>query len=124
MPGWSGITESPRKEGGTVGVSREDVGRIAELARLCPDEESMARLTSELNRILDHVRLLGEVDISGIDESTRVTEGALPFRNPRTEPDRLTEGAPADRAPAWSEGFFSVPRIAALDGDSTPAEVG
>jgi len=107
-----------------VGVSREDVARIAELARLCPDEEAMARLTSELNRILDHVRLLEEVDVSGVDESTRVTEGALPFRDPGTEPDLLTEGAPANCAPAWGEGFFSVPRIAALDGDNTPSEVG
>ena len=103
-----------------MGVSRGDVARIAELARLCPDEESMVRLTSELNRILDHVRLLEEVDISGIDESARVTEGALPFRDARTESDPLTEGAPANRAPAWSEGFFSVPRIAALDGDGAP----
>lgn len=104
-----------------MGVSREDVTRIAELARLCPDEESVVRLTSELNRILDHVRLLEEVDVSGIDESTRVTEGALLFRAPGMEPDLLAEGAPANRAPAWSEGFFSVPRIAALDGGGTPA---
>jgi len=107
-----------------VSVSREDVARIAELARLRPDEASMARLTMELNRILDHVRLLEELDVSAIDESTRVTEGALPFRDPRTRADLLSEGAPANRAPAWGEGFFSVPRIAALDGDSTPSEVG
>ncbi len=106
-----------RAEEERVGVSREQVARIAELARLRPDDDTVERLTGELNRILEHVRTLEELDVTGVDESARVTEGALPWRDPALPPDPLAPGAPGDRAPGWADGFFSVPRLEALDAD-------
>lgn len=106
-----------------MSVGREEVERIAALARLDvlgedePAAEgrlSVARLTDELNRILEHVATLEEADISEVEEPIRLPSDPVPFRDPGLGPDRLAEGAPADRAPQWREGFFVVPRLPAL----------
>ncbi len=109
-----------------MSVSREEVERIAALARLdvFGDDESAAegrpsavRLTEELNRILEHIATLEEADISEIGDPIRLPSDPVPFRDPGLEPDSLAEGAPADRAPRWRDGFFLVPRLPALVDD-------
>ncbi len=109
-----------------MSVSKKEVERIAALARLDvldedePAEEgrlSATRLTEELNRILEHVATLEEADISEIEEPIRLPLEAVPFRDPGLQPDNLQEGAPADQAPQWREGFFVVPRLPALVDD-------
>lgn len=40
--------------------------------------------------------------------------GSAPLRSDVTAPDRL-ERSPAQLAPAWQDGFFTVPRLAALE---------
>jgi aspartyl-tRNA(Asn)/glutamyl-tRNA(Gln) amidotransferase subunit C len=98
-----------------MSVTEKDVRKIAELARLRPDDGAVARLTEELNGILEHIRSLEEVDTSRVADSEPWRAGQLPFRQPEMPPDRLAEGAPADRAPDWTDGFFVVPRLPALD---------
>lgn len=101
-------------------VSRREVEKIAELARLRPDGPAVERLTSELNGILDHVRVLGEVDVSGVVEGGWIATDVVPYRDPQLLRDELSPGAPADRAPNWKDGFFLVPRLPALDGKDAP----
>jgi aspartyl-tRNA(Asn)/glutamyl-tRNA(Gln) amidotransferase subunit C len=100
-----------------VSVSRDEVRRIAALARIRLDEATAERLTSELNRILEHVDTLAEADVSGIDEPLRLPDAPVPFRDPDLRPDLLEEGAPAAQAPDWREGFFAVPRLPGLEGE-------
>jgi aspartyl/glutamyl-tRNA(Asn/Gln) amidotransferase C subunit len=104
-----------------MGVSQEDVRKIAELARLHPDELSVVRLTEELNGILEHIRSLEEVDTSAVEGFEPWRSGSLPFRDPKLGPDHLSAGAPGDRAPEWVDGFFVVPRLPALDGGGDAA---
>lgn len=107
-----------------MAVSREDVAKIAELARLHPDEGAIERLTGELNGILEHVRVLGEVDVSEVDEDRWTLSEVEPFRDPGLPRDELAPGAPGDRAPQWRDGFFLVPRLPALDGGDPSEEEG
>jgi len=109
-----------------MSVSREDVERIAALARLdgfgedepvAGGRPSGARLTEELNRILEHIATLEEADISEVEQPIRLPSEPVPFRDPGLGPDSLAEGAPADRAPQWRDGFFVVPRLPALMDD-------
>jgi len=100
-----------------MGVTREDVRKIAELARLHPDEGSVARLTEELNGILEHIRSLEEVDTSGVEQPEGWRSGRLPLRPSELPRDPLAAGAPGDRAPRWVDGFFVVPRLPALESD-------
>lgn len=105
-----------------MSVSRDEVRRIAALARLRPDEATVERLTGELNRILEHVDALAEADVTGIDEPIRLPDAPVPFRDPDLEADPLEEGAPAAQAPDWREGYFAVPRLPGLE--AGPADGG
>ena len=77
----------------------------------------MGRLTSELNGILEQIRILEEVELPGATTEESVTSDISAFREPELPPDPLAPGAPGDRAPHWVDGFFVVPRLPALDAD-------
>ena len=96
-------------------VTRDDVRKMATLARLRPQEEAVERLTRELNGILGHIRLLEEVEIAGADHAHWSVVEQAPTRDPSLPRDALATGAPGTIAPDWKEGFFAVPRLAALD---------
>ena len=94
-----------------MALSREEVRRIAALARLrlSPGEEE--RLAGELSAILDYVRQLEELDVSGVEPMTHaLAAGETPFREDAVVPGLSPEEALAN-APARSGSCFQVPRI-------------
>jgi aspartyl-tRNA(Asn)/glutamyl-tRNA(Gln) amidotransferase subunit C len=98
-------------------MDRETVMRIAALARLRLDRDEVERLTAQLNDILRHVEALGAVDVAGVEGgagAVGVAGGAAPLREDVPGADPLAR-PPAELAPAWMDGFFTVPRLAALD---------
>ena len=100
-----------------MGVSRQDVERIAALAELAVDEASAVELERQLSRILDYVAQLGEVtDDTGVAGDERTVR----LRRDVVAPDLLTR-APREIAPAFHDGLFTVPRLGELDrGDDVP----
>jgi|SRR5690606_26439193 len=97
-----------------MAVSREDVLQVAALARLRLSGEEVERFTVQLNGILAHVEELKEVDVEGIEAVGGAAEWSAPLREESEAPDALA--IPVDAmAPAWEDGFFTVPRIAAMD---------
>lgn len=93
-----------------MSVGPEDVRRFARLARLVLDDGELERLTGEVNRILEHVDALAEVEAgSGEEEELSPSELA-----PTEAPEPLGRG-PAELAPEWGEGFFLVPRLPGVD---------
>jgi len=94
-----------------MSVTRAEVERIAELARLRLDDAELERLTGELNGILEHVAALGGLpaheDVEATDATTHL---ALASTRPTedAEPDPLGAG-PGAFAPRWTDGFFTVP---------------
>jgi len=99
-----------------MSVTPEEVARIAELARLRPEPETVAQWTREMNAILAHMDALGEADVQGVQEE----DAHLPpvERDPAAEPDPLRAGGISGIAPQWREGFFLVPRLPALENDA------
>ncbi|MEI7704694.1 MAG: Asp-tRNA(Asn)/Glu-tRNA(Gln) amidotransferase subunit GatC [Deltaproteobacteria bacterium] len=94
-----------------MALSPEEVRRIASLARLRLSPEEETRLAGELSAILDYVRQLEELDVSGVEPMTHALASVeTPFRE-----DRVTPGLPADEAlanaPARAGTCFQVPRI-------------
>ncbi len=74
-----------------------------------PDEE-LARVGTELNRILEHFNRLQELDTEAVEP----TSHAIPMTNVFRE-DEVGESLPTDdviaNAPERSDEFFKVPRI-------------
>jgi aspartyl-tRNA(Asn)/glutamyl-tRNA(Gln) amidotransferase subunit C len=93
-----------------VSVTRADVERIAELARLELGEQELGRLTSELNGILGHIGQLASLDLAATSDLTPQIRSPLPATRPEgaEEADVLRQ-SPASFAPDWREGFFVVP---------------
>ena len=112
-----------------MSVDREEVERIAGLARLELEDDEAARLTSEMNRILDHAERLRGVSAeasgaSGIAGASGI-EGAEEGRasgvreEDVTDPDAL-HAEPASFAPDWREGFFVVPPPPGVTAEDDP----
>jgi aspartyl-tRNA(Asn)/glutamyl-tRNA(Gln) amidotransferase subunit C len=95
-----------------VALSLEEVRRIAGLARLrlSPDEEQ--KFAGQLSAILDHVRQLEELDVSGVEPMTHaLAAGEVPALRPDAERPGLPPGEALAAAPAREGTCFKVPRI-------------
>jgi aspartyl-tRNA(Asn)/glutamyl-tRNA(Gln) amidotransferase subunit C len=97
-----------------VRVGADEVRRIARLARLPLSEAEAARLTAELNDILDHVDALRELDVAHVDAVGGGTELVARPTPDRPGADALVRGLDA-MAAGWTAGFFTVPRLASHD---------
>ena len=95
-----------------MSVDREEVDRIAGLARLELEDAEAARLTSEMNRILAHAERLRGVsaDASGASAGGGPDRGSTSGVRDESliDPDALHREV-VSFAPQWREGFFVVP---------------
>ncbi len=98
-----------------MAVRAELVEHVARLARLALSPDEIERFTAQLSDILDHFEALSTLPLEGADAVGGVAEGATPLRADLPGADPLQE-APAAFAPEWLDGFFTVPRLAALGG--------
>ena len=101
-----------------MSVSREEVMYIAQLARLDLTPEEVERFTPQLNRVLEHAAELSEVDVGGVSPVGGVAEWSAPLR------DDVPGAAPLAQPPAslsdyFAAGFFTVPRLPALGGETS-----
>jgi len=98
-----------------MSVTREEVAKIASLARISMDGEALDRMVPELNGILKWVEQLGEVDTSQVEPMTAVIPNTLRLREDVVDADPLTGGGKRDavlaNAPAREDGFFGVPKV-------------
>lgn len=97
-------------------VTRAEIEWIAALARLDIDEEALTKLVPQIQQILEYVSRLTAVDA---DEEP---QGYPWLSAPTIQPLRADEVGPPpfhgklrDLAPEFREGFFLVPRLAAMD---------
>ena len=68
-----------------MSLSREEVLRIAKLARLKLSEEEIATFSPQLSSILEYVNILSEVDTENVKETSQVTGLAHVFREDEVE---------------------------------------
>ena len=98
-----------------MSVTREEVAKIASLARIRMGEDDLDRMVPEFNNILAWVEQLGEVDTSDVEPMTAVIPQALRLRDDVVDADPLTGGGKRDavlaNAPAAEHGFFGVPKV-------------
>jgi aspartyl-tRNA(Asn)/glutamyl-tRNA(Gln) amidotransferase subunit C len=95
-----------------MALSVVEVRRIAALARLRLEPDEASRLAGELSAILDYVRQLESLDVSGVEPMTHALAAGeeLPLRPDEVRPSLPPERALAN-APAREGTCFKVPRI-------------
>jgi len=90
--------------------TRDDVVRVAELARLELSDDEADRMTQSLAQILHHVEALQAVDTEGIVPTAHAIPLDTPLRSdepePGIEPDRALANAPRREGDA-----FAVPKV-------------
>jgi aspartyl-tRNA(Asn)/glutamyl-tRNA(Gln) amidotransferase subunit C len=91
-------------------ITRHEVERVANLARLRFNEVEMERFIHQLNGILAYVDKLNELDTSGVEPTYHVLDLVNVFREDETQPSLPQEAALAN-APDRTDSFFKVPRI-------------
>ena len=98
-----------------MSVTREEVAKIASLARIKMGDAELDTMVPELNNILNWVEQLGEVDTSGVEPMTAVIPNTLRLRDDVVDADPLTAGGRREdvlaNAPAAEHGFFGVPKV-------------
>jgi len=93
-----------------MAIRREEVGRIAELARLRLDATQLDRMAGQLSNVLDFVAALNKLELSGSEPGTFASpEGGL--RADEVDDRRLGAEAATREAPESEDGFFLVPPI-------------
>jgi aspartyl-tRNA(Asn)/glutamyl-tRNA(Gln) amidotransferase subunit C len=95
-----------------VPLSLDEVRRIAALARLRLSAEEERTFAVQLSAILDHVRQLEELDVSGVEPMTHALAAG---ESPGLRADAVEPSLPPDEAlaaaPAREGTCFKVPRI-------------
>ena len=93
-----------------MAITREDVRRVAELARLEIPEDREEKTAAELTRILDFVAALDRLDLDGIEPTTFAPADAA-LREDVPNGRRLRTAEALAAAPESEDGFFLVPPI-------------
>ncbi|NJK99815.1 MAG: Asp-tRNA(Asn)/Glu-tRNA(Gln) amidotransferase subunit GatC [Spirulinaceae cyanobacterium RM2_2_10] len=91
-------------------IDREQVKKVAHLARLELTPEEEVAFTSQLSRILDYAEQLSELDTEGVPPTTRAIETSNITRPDTLEPFPNRE-ALLSEAPERDDEFFRVPQI-------------
>ena len=93
-------------------ISADDVRKVAKLARLELPDDKIATYTGQLERILDYVAHLEQVDTEGVPPTTRAVEVVNVTRPDRVEPTPVREEL-LNQAPQREGDFYRVPKILA-----------
>ncbi|MEE4238854.1 MAG: Asp-tRNA(Asn)/Glu-tRNA(Gln) amidotransferase subunit GatC [Anderseniella sp.] len=93
-----------------MSVDQATVRRIARLARIRISDNEVPKLEGELNRILDWIELLNEVDTASVEPMTSVVSMQM-----RKREDEVTDGGYPGRvtanAPQSDDNFYMVPKV-------------
>jgi aspartyl-tRNA(Asn)/glutamyl-tRNA(Gln) amidotransferase subunit C len=95
-------------------IDREQVHKVANLARLelTPDEEE--KFTTQLGSILEYIEQLSELDVTDVPPTTRAIDVSNVTREDNLQPYPDRE-AILSSAPEQEGDFFKVPKILNAD---------
>jgi aspartyl-tRNA(Asn)/glutamyl-tRNA(Gln) amidotransferase subunit C len=95
-------------------ITREEVLKVAELARLSLTEAEARAMTSQLDTILEYAQALQALDTEGIEPTSHPIPMQTPLREDRPAAVLPSEKAVAN-APEKEDTAFLVPKV--LDAD-------
>ncbi len=103
--------ESPDESpDGSPAISRDEVARLAKLARLALTDAELDSFAGQLDAILGYVGQIQAVDVSGVQPTGSPLKEANITRPDVVQPS-LTQAEALAEAPAADEGRFAVPQI-------------
>jgi aspartyl-tRNA(Asn)/glutamyl-tRNA(Gln) amidotransferase subunit C len=92
-------------------LSREDVLKLAALSKLKLSDDEIERLQDELGEILDYVKQLDSVDVSGLEPTYQVSGLKNVYRKDEIKDYGYKIEDLLKNAPAIQDGQFKVKRV-------------
>ncbi len=93
-----------------MSLSKDDVAKVARLARIRMNDEELERLAPQLSNIIGFVEQLSQVDTDNVEPLANVVDITLQLRD-----DVINDGGCADKvlknAPEETQGYFVVPKV-------------
>ncbi len=93
-----------------MSLSLDDVRKVAHLARIQLTAEEEQKFAEQLNNILTYVEQLSELDVTGVEPTTRAIDVNNVMRADRLDQSSDREGL-LSCAPDRDDDFFKVPKI-------------
>ncbi len=93
-----------------MNIERETVDKIAHLARLELAENEKQEMIGDMNRILDFMAKLEEVDTSGVEPLVYMSNEVNVLREDVAKQDITTEQA-LENAPKHNDQYFMVAKV-------------
>ena len=91
-------------------ISREEVSKVAQLAKLKLNEEQIDNHAIQIEKILDYINQLEKIDTTNVSCTTRAIEVINNFRNDTKETSENRDEI-LELAPLREDDFFKVPKI-------------
>lgn len=91
-------------------IDNELVARLAELSKLEFDEQAREGLKKDLQKILNLVEKLGEIDVAGVEPLIYMTDEKNVLRKDVVKDTVTKEGALLN-APQRDSDYFKVPKV-------------
>lgn len=94
-------------------ITKEDVRKIAKLAKMGISKEEEEKFAKELSSILDYIKKLEEVNVSSIDPASHSIKVENIMRKDKAEPRGKDGGAKKllDLAPETKEGYLKTKSV-------------
>ena len=91
-------------------ISKDEVLKVAALARLDLEEASIEPFVEQISTILDYVDTLKNVDTEGVPATSHAISLTNAFREDEPH-EHLDRDRALENAPEKEDGAFTVPRI-------------
>ena len=93
-----------------MSLTREEVERVALLARLELTPDEVATMTRQLSKILDHIEQLSQLDTESVQPMAHAIEMSNVFGDDQIRPG-LTREEALSNAPKRDEECYRVPAV-------------
>lgn len=93
-----------------MSIDLKTVEKIAELARLEFNEEEKLEISKDLDRMLNFVDKLKEIDTDGVEPLIYMTDGEDVLREDEVN-NSLTQEQALKNAPSKDTDYFKVPKV-------------
>src|SRR5436190_1380008 len=102
--------QRPRSSDFPMSISRQDIEKVALLARLQLSDDELSKMTIELAQIVGYVDQLGEVNTDGVEPMAHAIEVTNVFRDDILA-ESLPRGQALPNAPHHDDRGYLVPAV-------------
>ena len=93
-----------------MAVTKDDVKKVAKLAKLAFSEEELDTFTDQFNQILEYFNKLNELDTDNIEPTSHVLDLKNIYKEDKVQPSFPRE-AMLKNAPSHDEEYIKVPKV-------------